>query len=155
MKDGGGGHKDITSPSSSILPKISKGRKRILIVDDEPDISYTLKKTLEQEQQAMHKYLDYEVTTFNDPLIALSNFKHGSYDLVLLDIIMPRMNGFQLHSEIKRIDDKVKVCYISAYEMEYMKLRASFPSLKSDCFINKPVGIDDLLKRVKAELEPD
>jgi DNA-binding response OmpR family regulator len=65
---------------------------------------------------------------------------------------MPNMNGFQLQHKIKKLDDKVKICYISAYELDYIRLRATFPSLKTDCFIKKPVDIDDLVKRVKAEL---
>jgi CheY-like chemotaxis protein len=141
-----------TSTSSSTLTDISKRRSKILIVDDEPDISYTLKNVLEQQQQLVQENTGYEVTVFNDPVIALSNFQAGLYDLLLLDIRMPNMNGFELHYKIQKIDDKVKVCYISAYELDYIRLRETFPSLKTDCLIKKPVDIDDLVKRVKAEL---
>ena len=68
--------------------------RKILIVDDEPDIASSLKMGLE--------YNGFEVHAFNDPVEALSNFKAGSYDLVLLDIKMPKMNGFELCQEIKR-----------------------------------------------------
>jgi CheY-like chemotaxis protein len=138
--------------SSSTLTDLSKRRSKILIVDDEPDISYTLKNVLEQQQQLVQEHVGYEVTVFDDPVIALSNFQPGLYDLLLLDIRMPNMNGFELHYKIQQIDDKVKVCYISAYELDYIRLRETFPSLKTDCLIKKPVDIDDLVKRVKAEL---
>ena len=76
--------------SSSTLTDSSKRRSKILIVDDEPDISYTLKNVLEQQQQLVQEHVGYEVTVFNDPVIALSNFQLGLYDLLLLDIRMPR-----------------------------------------------------------------
>jgi two-component SAPR family response regulator len=65
---------------------------------------------------------------------------------------MPKMNGFELHYKTQKIDDKIKVCYISAYELDYIRLRETFPSLKTDCFIKKPVEMADLIGRVKAEL---
>src|SRR2546430_16922326 len=95
--------------SSSTLTDLSKRRSKILIVDDEPDISYTLKNVLEQQQQLVQEHVGYEVTVFNDPVIALSNFQPGLYDLLLLDIRMPNMNGFELHYKIQRIDDKVYI----------------------------------------------
>ncbi|HKG29649.1 MAG TPA: response regulator, partial [Nitrososphaeraceae archaeon] len=82
--------------------------RKILIVDDEPDITSSLKMGLE--------YNGFEVQTFNDPVEALSNFKASSYDLVLLDIKMPKMNGFELCQEIKKEDEKVKVCFLTAFE---------------------------------------
>jgi CheY-like chemotaxis protein len=118
--------------SSSTLTDSSKRRSKILIVDDEPDISYTLKNVLEQQQQLVQEHVGYEVTVFNDPVIALSNFQPGLYDLLLLDIRMPNMNGFELHYKIQRIDDRVKVCYISAYELDYIRLRETFPSRCSE-----------------------
>ena len=146
-----GGHGYNRAISSSTLTDLTKRRSKILVVDDEPDISYTLKNVL--EQQLVQEHTAYEVTVFNDPVIALSNFRPGLYDLLLLDIRMPNMNGFELPYKIQKIDDKVKVCYISAYELHYIRLRETFPSLKTDCFIKKPVDIDDLAKRVKSGLK--
>jgi two-component system, OmpR family, response regulator ChvI len=66
--------------------------KKILIVDDEPDITFTLGKGLEQG--------GYDVQVFNDPLAALSNFKPDIYDLLILDIKMPNMTGFELYRKL-------------------------------------------------------
>ena len=70
----------------------------------------------------------------------------------MLDVKMPKMNGFQLYEEIKKIDNKPKVCYITAYEINYEKLRGEFPSLEVDCFIKKPITTDDLVERIMMEL---
>src|SRR5919197_3758790 len=84
----------------------TKERRRILVVDDEIDITLSLKTVLEGDQ--------FEVDSFNDPISALNSFKAGLYDLLILDIKMPKMNGFQLYREIKNIDDKGKVCFLTA-----------------------------------------
>jgi DNA-binding response OmpR family regulator len=87
----------------------------------------------------------FDVDAFNDPQLALSNFKPGSYALLLLDFKMPKINGYELYDMIKKIDDKVKVCYISAAFMDPEKA-------KETCVIQKPVELTDLIGRVKAEL---
>jgi DNA-binding response OmpR family regulator len=97
----------------------------------------------------------FEVDTFNDPVEALSNFKANFYDMLLLDIRMPKMSGFELYDRLRSIDSKVKVCYISAYEIDYEKLRETFPMLTIDCYLRKPIEINDLVKRVKGELDHD
>jgi DNA-binding response OmpR family regulator len=84
----------------------------------------------------------------------LKNFKAGSYDLLIIDIVMPEMDGFSLYEEIRKIDNKVKVCFITAFEMNYQALRAVFPASDDiGCFIRKPVDIDDLIKRINAEVQ--
>ena len=113
--------------------------KKILIVDDEPDITLTLGKGLEQG--------GYDVHVFNDPLVALSNFKPGTYDLLLLDIKMPNMTGFELYRKLKEIDSKVKVCFITAFETYYEKFRQEFfPLEEIKGFIRKPIQIEDLIR---------
>ena len=84
-------------------------------MDDEPDITLTLGKGLEQG--------GYDVDTFNDPLVALSNFKPDTYRLLILDIKMPNMTGFELYRKIKDVDSKAKVCFIAAFETYYEKFR--------------------------------
>ncbi len=113
--------------------------KKILIVDDEPDITLTLGKGLEQG--------GYDVHVFNDPLVALSNFKPDTYDLLLLDIKMPNMTGFELYRKLKEIDSKVKVCFITAFETYYEKFRQEFfPLEEIKGFIRKPIQIEDLIR---------
>ena len=125
-------------------------RRRILIVDDEPDITSSFKEALRDNGFE-------QVETANDPLLALKNFKAGSYDLLIIDIVMPEMDGFSLYEEIRKIDTKVNVCFITAFEINYQALRAVFPAATTTddigCFIRKPVDLDDLVKRIKSEMQ--
>ena len=131
--------------------KIENGpKKRILIVDDEADI--TLSFSLALEDSGL-----FEVDTHNDSLLALSNYRPNSYDLLLLDIRMPVMNGFELYDQIKKLDNKVKVCFISAYDVNYAALTEQFPSLgtrwsKSKNLIGKPIEVSKLIERIELEL---
>ena len=127
-----------------------KQRAKILVVDDDHDVAITLKAILEGEEESSK---EFELDVFNDPTLALSNFKAGWYDLLLLDILMPKMNGFELYQQLKNIDDKVKVCFITAYEIYYRALRDLFPTIQVDCFIAKPIGKKELVSRIKSELE--
>ena len=83
-------------------------KNRILIIDDEPDIAQALKMGLEDS--------GFAVDAYNDPLDAIANFEAGSYDLLLLDIKMPKMTGFELYNKLRQIDEKAKICFITAYE---------------------------------------
>jgi two-component system, OmpR family, response regulator ChvI len=93
-----------------------------------------------------------QVDTFADPNRALSSFKAGVYNLLLLDIRMPNINGFELYEELKKIDDKPKVCFITAYELYYETLKKDFPMLDIGCFIKKPISIEDLALKIREEL---
>jgi two-component system, OmpR family, response regulator ChvI len=117
---------------------------KILIVDDDTDITLAFKKGLEND--------GFNVDVFNDPQEALSNFEASKYDLLLLDIRMPKMNGFELYKEMDKIDNDVKVCFITAFEVYYEALREVFPSMEVECFIRKPIEIGNLVKRIKNEL---
>ncbi len=131
---------------------------RILLVDDDDDILLTFKEGLEEEQHDVDKskiFVDgvkIQVDTFADPKEALSSFKAGVYDLLLLDIRMQGMNGFELYEELKKIDDKPKVCFITAYELYYEALKKDFPKLDVGCFIKKPISIEDLATKITEEL---
>ena len=127
-----------------VNPKMNNDKKRILLVDDERDITIAFRMGLESN--------GFIVDTFNDPQEALSNFKAGLYDLLLIDIKMPKMNGFELCQEIERIDNRVKVCFITAYEVYYNSLRELFPTANVDCFIKKPITTDELVERIRTEL---
>ena len=119
--------------------------KTILIVDDDPDVATVFSIGLED--------VGFEVYSYNDPLEALSNFKSNFYDLLLVDINMPKMNGFELCTEILKFDINVKICFITAGEINIEALREVHPTISVGCFIKKPVTIDYLVKRIKAELE--
>jgi DNA-binding response OmpR family regulator len=119
-------------------------KKRILLVDDEQYITYSFGIALEDK--------GFVVDTFNDPQKALSNFKAGLYDLLLLDIKMSKMNGFELYQEMEKIDNKAKACFITAFEVYYKSLRELFPNIKVDCFIKKPITTNDLVERLTSEL---
>jgi DNA-binding response OmpR family regulator len=116
--------------------------KRVLIVDDEPDVILTLKIVLEEN--------GFKVDSFTDPLLALQNFKEqdGMYDIIILDIKMPKMNGFELYRQIKKIDDKVKVCFLTASEMYYDAYEDIFNTLDVKCFIQKPIENKELIDRL-------
>ena len=121
-------------------------KNRILIVDDEDDVNLLFKIVLEDN--------GYKVDTFNDPLVALQNFTAGSYDLLLLDMLMPNMNGFELYQKMRMLDDKVKVCFLTAGRInhEEFKKRAVSIATTENCFIIKPIENEELIKRVKSQL---
>jgi two-component system, OmpR family, response regulator ChvI len=125
----------------------SNSRKRILLVDDDVDITMSLKIGLEDN--------GFIVYAFNDPLEALSNFKPGLYDLLLFDIMMPELNGFDLYDRIRKEKNKnqdLKVCYITAYDIDYEELREKFPNFHINCFIKKPFQISDFISIANTEL---
>ncbi len=118
-----------------------QGQKRILAVDDEPDLTMICSLALQ--------YHGFKVDTFNDSQKALSNFKPGYYDLVILDIKMPKMDGFELYEKIKEKDDKVKICFLTASELYYEEFRKKeYSALDKNLFLKKPIDNDDLLKEV-------
>ncbi|MGB7637810.1 MAG: hybrid sensor histidine kinase/response regulator [Nitrososphaeraceae archaeon] len=119
-----------------------KTKKRVFLVDDDYDHTVTFKVGLE--------LAGFEVDAYNDSAIALSNFRTDHYDLLLIDIKMPKIDGFELCEKISKIDDKVKVWFITAYEI-YSK--ASKEEMILDRFIQKPIEINNLVKQVKSELD--
>ena len=114
--------------------------KRILVVDDEADTNTALHEILEQN--------GFIVDSYEDPFLALENFKPHFYDLLILDIKMPEMSGFSFYREVKKRDDKMKVCFLTAGEMCYGSYSDIFSSLPANCFIRKPVTNDELLKHM-------
>jgi CheY-like chemotaxis protein len=118
-------------------------KKRILVVDDEPDITLTLLAILQKG--------GYEVSSFNNPLTALESFKPHYYDLLIIDIKMPVMNGFELYRKLKEKESHVKVCFLTAVsefrDYEQYKKEVS-PKPHERYFVAKPVSEDDLVRRV-------
>jgi two-component system response regulator ChvI len=134
--------------------KKSATKYRLLLVDDDPDILLTFKSGLEEyiDKSKIFDGAKIQVDTFADPKEALTSFKAGVYDLLLLDIRMPDINGFELYEDLKKIDDKPKVCFITAYELYYDALKKDFPDLDVGCFIKKPISTEDLATKIKNEI---
>src|SRR5215469_18964971 len=126
--------------------------KRILIVDDDADITLTFKAGIEDSNDHNDARKRIEVYTSNNPVIALSEFKPHFYELLLVDINMPYMNGFELSEKILAIDINVKVCFMSSAEINYEALREIY-RISLGCLIRKPVTIDYLVKRIRSELD--
>jgi DNA-binding response OmpR family regulator len=118
--------------------------KKILLIDDEPDVTYTIKTILEDN--------GFKVDSFNDPILAFNYYKANFYDLVILDIKMPKMDGFELYTKIREKDPKVKICFLTAIAMfneEFRKIRLVLgKTINEDYFIQKPVEMEDLLKKL-------
>lgn len=125
---------------------MNNNNKRILVVDDEPDLTQVSTLALE--------YHGFKVDSFNDPLEALSKFKPGSYDLIILDIKMPKMDGFELYREIKKKDNNAKVCFLTASELYYEEFRKKeYCALDRNLFIQKPIDNEDLVKEINKMLK--
>lgn len=131
--------------SSDGNKKENNRRYKILIVDDERDITSVVKKGLKNN--------GFEADSYNDPILALEKFRAGMYDLLIIDIKMPKMNGFELYKKMKDIDSKVKVCFLTAIEYYTDEFRMVFPKLTVRCFADKPISIDLLAKKIRQELE--
>jgi len=119
------------------LPKFGN-TSRILVVDDEKYIVNVIGKGLEDN--------GFEVDAFTDPRKALSNFKTGIYDLLILDIRMPGMSGIQLFKEMRKIDDTVKVIFLTSFEIQEKEWRMVLPSTEVNGFIKKSVATKRLMK---------
>ncbi len=116
----------------------------ILVVDDEKDITFTFRVRLEGN--------GFKVTTFNDPVLALSCFTPGNYDALLLDIRMPQMGGFEFYRKVRKLDSRILVYFMTAFEQYYGEFKQALPRLASAYFIRKPVEIDHLVQELKSKL---
>jgi DNA-binding response OmpR family regulator len=125
----------------TLQTSVQAKKYRVMIVDDEQDITTIFKIGLEKNE--------FIVTTFNDPLEALSKFRPGLYDLLILDVRMPGMNGFQLYQKIRDINNKVKVCFLTAFDEYLREFKNTFLFLEEvKCYLKKPITIQDLVKRL-------
>jgi CheY-like chemotaxis protein len=117
-------------------------KNRVLLVDDEPDVVYLVKKSLERN--------GFVVDAYTDPLLALQNFKGGVYSLLLLDIKMPKINGIEFFRRVEKEDDKVKVCFFSASEYLTSDVKYKFyNSPDKFLFISKPISIPEMTRQIK------
>lgn len=127
-------------------------KKRIMIVDDNYDTTYSLKTVLEDTGL-------FQVDGFTNPVIALSNFKPGIYNLVILEIGISPMDGLQLYRNLKEIDREIAVCFLTSVS-NLIDYAANFPDIiddlergKIDCYIDKPVGSEQLVKQIQKKLD--
>jgi len=142
------------SYKSVTLEDKKRNWKRILIIDDDPDVTTTFKVGIDDANNSDKAgEIRIEVYTSNDPEAALSEFKPNIYDLLLIDINLPKMNGFELCQKILEIDINVRVCFMSSGEINREALREIYPAISLGCFIRKPVTIDHLIKKIRSELD--
>ena len=129
------------SNNERISRKVGKTVKKILVVDDDIDITLLIKEGLERK--------GFHIESYNDPQVALQEFKPDFYDLMLVDIRMPKVNGFEFYQGVRKNDIKVKVCFITAFEDYREEFRETFPMLDEfKYFIRKPKAVEDLVNHV-------
>ena len=123
--------------------------KKILIIDDEPDVVLTLRMALEQN--------GFRTDSCSDPTLAYKNFRAGVYDLVLLDIKMPNVDGFHLYQKIKRTDNRVKICFLTASEFydEEIRKEQGFDVFNEELFLRKPIEIACLIDTIRPLIDLD
>lgn len=119
--------------------------RRVLVVDDESDITYALKVGLEAK--------GFKVTVYNDPTAALSSFRPNTFDIAILDIRMPKMNGFDLYREMVKVDGNTKILFLTAFDVYKEEFEKMFPNVKVAAFLKKPITISKLAARLD-ELGP-
>jgi DNA-binding response OmpR family regulator len=118
-------------------------RKKVMLVDDEEDISLLFKDGLEM-------YGQYEVDVYSNARESIDNFKPDFYDIILIDIVMPNMNGLEFYSIIRDKVHNSKICFFSALEYTDDKIKDNFPELKKQkrVLIQKPIKLKDLSNKI-------
>jgi two-component system catabolic regulation response regulator CreB/two-component system response regulator ChvI len=121
-------------------------KKKILFVDDEPDMTTILKMAL--------KRIGFGIDIFNDPVLALENFKPNFYDLVLLDVMMPKMDGFELYDQLKKIDYGIKICFLTASSKTYCEQlrKEKYCELNKDLFLEMPLPISRIREEINRRI---
>ncbi|TLY02473.1 MAG: response regulator [Thaumarchaeota archaeon] len=121
---------------------------RLLVVDDERDICTVLSQSL--------KNAGYEVDSFTDPEEALSKFTSGRYALTLLNIKMPRINGFDVFEKLQAIDKNIKVCFLTAFDRDFRdEMNSRFPRIQLRCFLHKPISLQKVVQAINEELKTE
>jgi two-component system catabolic regulation response regulator CreB/two-component system response regulator ChvI len=126
-----------------------KRQKKVLFVDNEPDITTMLKMALERA--------GFSIDVFNDPLLALENFKPKMYDLVILDVMMPKMDGLELYNQLKSVDPSIKGCFLTAssetYSEELRKKKGRHCELNKDLFLYMPLPISKIVEEINRRIQ--
>jgi DNA-binding response OmpR family regulator len=122
-------------------------KKKILVVNDEPDVTNMLKMTLER--------VGFRVDTFNDPVLALKDYKPNMYDLVILDVIMPELDGLELYTQLKSKDSGINICFLTASSEPYREelLKEKYNQLSRDLFLEMPLPTSELIREVKKRIQ--
>jgi len=123
------------------MSKINTSHSRVLLVDDETDIAFVLKNGLQSQ--------GYDVETFCSSTDAAAT-DANLYDIAILDIRMPNMNGFQLARSLWDQNDKLQVCFLSAFEINKKEAETTLLNLKSHCFLTKPMLPSALAMHIEA-----
>jgi DNA-binding response OmpR family regulator len=143
------GRSSHAEPTNSQKEKIITNNrvfsKTVLLIDDDPDVTTVFGLGLQDE--------GFDVYTYNDPLEALSQFRPNFYDLLLIDINMPKMNGIDLSVQLLELDTNIRICFITAGDANIEVLRELYPTRSIGCYIKKPVTIETLVRRIRAELD--
>jgi DNA-binding response OmpR family regulator len=119
-------------------------QNRILIIDDDADITSTLKTGLE-----LH---GFSVGTFNDPRQAISMFRADQYDMAILDIQIPGMNGFDVYRRLRKVQPDLRIAFLTAFEIHTDEFRRLFPDSDVNLFLTKPITVLELARIIRREL---
>ena len=126
-------------------------KKRILLVDDEPDHCLVYQVILEDT--------GHECKSYADSIKALEEFRPDYYDLVILDIKMPKLDGFALCEKIRELDKNIQIIFVTASEVYYENFRKRYyPEISNDVNINclqKPITNEELIKMVNMTIAPE
>jgi two-component system response regulator ChvI len=117
----------------------AKAKRKVLLVDDEIDITISLKLFLEEN--------GFEVEAYNNPSLAIANYRPGIYHVLLLDIKMPQIDGFELYKRIRKIDNNANVFFLTAVS-DFSGYKGGNKPLGENRFIQKPIDGPELLKRI-------
>jgi DNA-binding response OmpR family regulator len=133
-----------TAANSAPYPYSNARRYSVLLLDDEPDVTSVLKKGLEQQSR-------FAVYAYNDPEDALRSLSKVDYDIMIVDIRLPKMNGFEFYQKAQRVKDS-KVVFITASDAYHEEYQKKYPQWNGNCFIVKPVSIVMLKKFLTSEI---
>ena len=120
-----------------------------MIVDASEDVNLTFKIVLSESDRRLR------VQAFTDPVDVLREFKPDFYHLVIIDILLPNMNGFELYDKLRKLDSKVKICFMTTGSEIFLKefIKEALPESDPNCFIRKPIANEDLIKRLQEALK--
>jgi CheY-like chemotaxis protein len=122
-------------------------KKRILVVDNEPDMTTILKMALGG--------VGFVVDIFNDPVLALERFKPNRYTLAILDVMMPKMDGFELYNRLKKMDDDIKICFLTASSESYRAQlgKEKQCEISKDLFLEMPLPMKEIIREIKKRID--